>query len=295
MNYNIIYYITMNEKQYNNNIKKIVKLMSMESKVNIVGSAKIRRNIYYSDYDSFSTVKGKNENMIYNHFKSVFEIIKNSENTIITDFKLGENTKGEPLRWTYEEIKRKENNGITFDDAIKQKSIIKMDIVTLHNGRFIEITEVYNIYIDGESNSDYSIENIRKELIDDMNEQIKEGNIMKALKRKYSLLNLDNKDKMIREKLIDYFNSPIGLLNRCKSDLETLLIVIESPKFDIDEIRNSLQLLKESISAFPVENNLEMISMMKTKDKMKVPIYKMINILKMYINKHAKNMFNRFS
>ena len=27
------------EKQYNNNIKKIVKLMSMESKVNIVGSA----------------------------------------------------------------------------------------------------------------------------------------------------------------------------------------------------------------------------------------------------------------
>ena len=285
----------MNEKQYNNNIKKIVKLMSMESKVNIVGSAKIRRNIYYSDYDSFSTVKGKNENMIYNHFKSVFEIIRNSENTIITDFKLGENSKGEPLRWTYEEIKRKENNGITFDDAIKQKSMIKMDIVTLLNGRFIEITEVYNIYIDGESNSDYSIENIRKELIDDMNEQIKEGNIMKALKRKYSLLNLDNKDKMIREKLIDYFNSPIGLLNRCKSDLETLLIVIESPKFDIDEIRNSLQLLKESISAFPVENNLEMISMMKTKDKMKVPIYKMINILKMYINKHAKNMFNRFS
>ena len=241
MNYNIIYYITMNEKQYNNNIKKIVKLMSMESKVNIVGSAKIKRNIYYSDYDSFETVKGKNENMIYNHFKSVFEIIKNSENTIITDFKLGENAKGEPLRWTYEEIKRRENNGISFEDALKQKSIIKMDIVTLLNGRFIEISEVYNIFIDGESNSDYSKDNIRKELINDMNEQIKEGNFMKALKRKYSLLNLDNKDKAVREKLIDYFNSPIGLLNRCKSDLETMLLVIESPKFYIDEIRNSLQ------------------------------------------------------
>jgi prefoldin subunit 5 len=100
---------------------------------------------------------------------------------------------------------------------------------------------------------------------------------------------------MIREKLIDYFNSPIGLLNRCKSDLETLLIVIENSKFDIDEIRNSLQMLKESISAFPVENDIEEISKLKTKDKMKVPIYKQINILKMYINKHAKNMFNRFS
>jgi hypothetical protein len=258
------------EKQYNNNIKKIVELMSMESKINIVGSAKIKRNIYYSDYDSFMTVKGKTKNIIYNHFMSVFKIIKSVDNTIITDFKLGENSKGEPLRWTYEEIKRRENNGITFEDALKQKSIIKMDVVTLLNGRFIEISEVYNIYFDGESNSDYSIENIRKELTDDMNEMIKEGNLMKALKRKYSLLNLDNKDKMIREKLIDYFNSPIGLFNRSKSDLETLLIVIESPKFDIDEIRNSLQMLK-------------------------VPIYKQINRLKMYINKHALNMFKRFS
>jgi hypothetical protein len=79
---------------------------------------------------------------------SVFEIIKSVENTIITDFELGENSKGEPLRWTYEEIKRKDNNGITFEDALKQKSMIKMDTVTLHDGRFIEISEVYNIYID---------------------------------------------------------------------------------------------------------------------------------------------------
>ena len=84
-------------------------------------------------------------------------------------------------------------------------------------------------------------------------------------------------------------------MNRCKSDLETLLIVIENSKFDIDEIRNSLQMLKESISAFPVENSLEEISKLKTKDKMKVPIYKMILRLKEFINKHAQNMLKRFS
>ena len=155
-----------------------------------------------------------------------------------------------------------------------------MDIVTLQNGKFIEISEVYNIYVDGESNSDYSKENIRKELTDDMKEQIQEGNLMKALKRKYSILNLDNKDKAVREKLIDYFNSPIGLLNRCKSDLETMLIVIDSKKFDIEEIKNSLELLKEIISSFPVENNLEEISKLKTKELMKVPIYKQINRLR---------------
>ena len=106
----------------------------MESKINIVGSAKIKRNIYAADYDSFETV-------IYNHFKSVFQRIKKSENTIITDFKLGE-FRGKALRWDNEAIKRRENNGIIFDDALKQKSIIKMDIVTLLNGRFIERTEV---------------------------------------------------------------------------------------------------------------------------------------------------------
>ena len=284
----------MNQKEYNNNIKKIVKLMSLESKVNIMGSAKVKRSIFYSDYDSFSTVKGKNENMIYNHFKSLFEIIKSSENTIITDFKMGE-FRGKALRWDYEAIKKRENNGITFEQALKMKSIIKMDVITLMNGRFIEITEVYNIFIDGESNFDYTKENVRKELTDDMLKQIQEGNFMKALKRRYSLLNLDNKNKAEREKLIDYFNSPIGLLNRSKSDLETMLTVIQSPKFDIDEIRNSLQMLKEAISAFPVENNLEMISKLKTKQNMKVPIYKMILRLKEFINKHAENTFRRFS
>ena len=57
-----------------------------------------------------------------------------------------------------------------------------------------------------------------KELIDDMTEQIKDGNYMKALQRKFSLLNLDDKNKAVREKLIDYFNSPIGLINRAKAD-----------------------------------------------------------------------------
>jgi hypothetical protein len=76
------------EKIYLESFEKVVENMG-KSKVNIVGSAKIKRNIYYSDYDFFETVKGMNENMIYNHFMSVFEIIRNSENTIITDFKSG--------------------------------------------------------------------------------------------------------------------------------------------------------------------------------------------------------------
>ena len=49
----------MVKKEFHNKIIKINKLMSLESKVNIIGSAAVRRNLYYSDYDSFETVKGK--------------------------------------------------------------------------------------------------------------------------------------------------------------------------------------------------------------------------------------------
>jgi len=153
----------------------------------------------------------------------------------------------------------------------------------------------YNIYIDASSNADYTKENVRHELMHDMQEQIKEGNFMKALKRRYIILNLDNKNKAESEKLIDYLNSSIGLLNRCKSDLETMLTVNQSPKFDIDEIRNYLQMIKKAISAFPVENNLELISKLKTKQNMKVLIYKKFLRLKEFINKHAENTFRRFS
>ena len=66
----------MNQKEYNNKINRLSKLMSLESKVNIVGSAKIKRSIYYSDYDNFETVKGKSINLIYNHFRSVFIVEK---------------------------------------------------------------------------------------------------------------------------------------------------------------------------------------------------------------------------
>lgn len=285
----------MVRKEFHNKIIKINKLMSLESKVNVVGSSKIKRNLYYSDYDSFETVKGKNVNTIYNHFKSLFEIINDSENTVISDFKLG-SLKGEPLRWTYEHIKNRNNNGVSFEDALRQKEMIKLDIITLLNGRFIEISEVYNIYLDGSSNYNESKESIIESITTEMNEHFRDGNYMKVLKRFYSLKKLEdeNKNKYMLNNLVDYFNSPIGLLYRCKSDLETMLIVIDSYKFDLEEIRNSLQYLKEIISAFPVENNLNNISLLKTKEEMKLPIHKQVLILKRFINKDSEKIIRYY-
>jgi hypothetical protein len=37
----------MNSKQINDKVKEIGELMSFESKINVIGSANVKRNLYY--------------------------------------------------------------------------------------------------------------------------------------------------------------------------------------------------------------------------------------------------------
>ena len=41
------------------------------------------------------------------------------------------------------EMKKNNNNGYTFEEALLQKSTIKMDITIILDGRFMEITGVF--------------------------------------------------------------------------------------------------------------------------------------------------------
>jgi hypothetical protein len=275
-------------KEINNNIKIIGKLMSLESKINIVGSANVKRNLYYSDYDLFQKVRGKSKQLIYNHFKAIFNIIKSSSNVVISDFKLGEDDKGESLRWDYNDIMKGENGGVSFKDALKMESIIKLDIIIYVNGRFIEISEVYNVYLDGKSNMNYSKDEVIKELTEDYKELVNDGNYFKALKRMYSIIKLNDENDSRLNILVDYFNQPIGLLYRCKSDLETINIILTYNKFTLEQIKNSLQMIKEIVSAFPITNNINQISTLTNKDKMKIQLTKQIKIIKDYVNMDAK-------
>jgi hypothetical protein len=72
-----------------------------------------------------------------------------------------------------------------------------------------------------------------------------------------------------------------------------MLLVLDSPKFNLREIRESLQLLKETISAFPVVNDLEEISKKKKKNEMKPLLRRQIRTLKKNINEQAKQFINQ--
>lgn len=279
-------------KLFNNKVSQIGSIMSLESKVNVVGSASIQRSIYYSDYDLFETIQNKTSTVILNHFRSVFNIIKSAPNTVISDFKCGSSPNGSPLRWDYSEIQSGVNNGVSFDEAIQQKGIIKLDIISFINGRFVEITEVYNVKINGKSNMDYTNEEVVKSITADYKDEVKKLNFMKALKKMYSISKLINNKDPLLDILVTYFNSPIGLLYRCKADLETILTILSYNKFELKDIIESLQTLKEQISAFPVNNDIEKISKIKLKADMKTQLKKQIQNINDFVNRDAKKFIS---
>ena len=65
-------------------------MIFIESKVNVVGSASIKRSLYYSDYDLFEHVNNKSESIIYAHLLGLFNKIHVLDNIVISDFKLGD-------------------------------------------------------------------------------------------------------------------------------------------------------------------------------------------------------------
>ena len=275
-------------KKFNKTIEKIGKIISIESKINVVGSANVKRSIYYSDYDLYEQVDDKSFGQLYSHFKSIYTIFDKTDNIIISDFKMG------GMHWTQNDVINKIKNGVSFDDAIKMKSIIKLDIICLLNGRFIEISEVYRICFKNDCNMDYSKDEVIKNITNEYKEEIKDGNYMKGLKKTYSLMKLHDENDPKLNKLVDYFNSSIGLLYRTNSYLKTLLLAMEFKKFKLDDFTSSLEIIKETLSAFPVENNIDKIIKISTKNKMKLAIRKQITVLNNYINKNAKVFIRTF-
>jgi len=66
----------MNHKKvYQKAIESIGDTLTIESKVNVVGSANIQRHIYCSDYDLFEEINNKSPGQIYSYFRSIYNVL----------------------------------------------------------------------------------------------------------------------------------------------------------------------------------------------------------------------------
>jgi hypothetical protein len=169
---------------------ELFELVSITNKYRIEGSSNIEKIINYRDIDLLEIAKKQNHKDILEHFKHVFEEIKTFPRVVITDFKCGTKN-GAALRWTNDDLIKGEKKGVTFFDALKMESTIKLDVV-VNLDRFLEITTVYDF---GTNYVEISDEAFIKDLTNDYEKQVKADNLYKAMKRMFLIMKITDKKK----------------------------------------------------------------------------------------------------
>ena len=286
-----------NIKDFNNNLTSLFSVLGISGKYKIIGSSNIKNIRYNSDYDLESQFEVQDKNpesiykKIYQHFKDIFISASKDPNQFIIDLKCGVDSSGEPIRWKKNNILNGEDK---FIEALKQKSTIKLDLVYLLNGSFTEISDNYYLKVGNCTNFEKPTKkNIKKSVEEDYNTLIQNGNYYKALKRRFILNKLGGKKN---DKLIEFFNSSIGILNKAKSDIDTLIILFEQSfrPVKLDDIRNALQQIKQNLSynlELDLSSEIDAICKIKNRNEMEKVLVEVRTVLNNYINARAKKDF----
>jgi hypothetical protein len=146
------------ERDIKSNVKKlkdVFDIISLTTKYKVIGSSNLRNIRYNSDFDlaDFYENSKPSTDKIVKYFQFIYKTLDSKDSySFITDFKCGLNTDGEALKWTKQEvIKNKklllDGYSITLNEAIQEKSTIKIDVISYINNTFIEISENYYIKI----------------------------------------------------------------------------------------------------------------------------------------------------
>jgi hypothetical protein len=290
--------IKKDKQDFNYNLINTFNILSISGNYNIVGSSSLKSIYYNSDIDLNEKDNFNSYKIVYDKFKYIFQTCKENPNLFITDFKCGLNNKNEPFRWTYKDIMKGYIGKKSFEDCLKDKSMIQLDLVYLLNGLFVEISEVYFFKIQNHTNyydNEFDTNNIKSNIQKEIHELLNEGKYFKALKRIFSILQIEKNTKPIVTKLISFFNSETGILYKANADLNILLILIDNKfrKPNIDDIKNNLQAIKQNLSIQTQTHKncsiiIDDICKQNNINNMKLYIYKLSEYLQKIYNREAK-------
>lgn len=242
-------------EDYPERIKKLFEMLKYNNqKIIVIGSASLKGQKYFSDYD-LKTFIVKHPNMAseaYEQFSKIITKIENYKNIYITELKL-EKLKGDSIKWTPDQPFDQERFYNNFD--INNIDFFKIDLIVKIGHILNDVNIVYKfvdepVDLSEKKMSEKEIEDLKKAVVD----YEKDKNYYKALKRKYSIYS-DANDKEKIDILNKLFNSEIGKLYRTKSILSTIL---NFQKYYKDDESNKMvdETLKH-IKEIKYKNNLE--------------------------------------
>lgn len=203
------------------------------------------------------------------------------------------------LRWEPEEIiagvkKLYPDREKLFVDAIKDKTIIKIDVIAYIDNIFTEFSNIFE-FVRGE-NIDIKKNEFIHNIISDFMYYVENGNLFKALKRFYSLSKISKDEKMIKH-LIELFNSDLGLLYKIIGNIKTLLLLLEEGYYPREKMLDELQILKYEISniyEFPIKHSIyDIIDKVENYDDIE-KFYVAIDDIKNYLEKILENQTQKW-
>jgi len=270
------------KNSFNTELTDTFAKMSISNRhYNLVGSSQLLKTQYTTDYDLSELFEEDTKdpekiyNKIYDFFVELFKEFKKNPNTYITDFKSG-NMAGVPHRWTLDLLLKMKSR---FIKTLKQKAMIKLDCVYVLNGLFTEVSMVYAIRVGQYANfneSDFDKANLVRELKNDIISYTKEHNYLKVLKRKYSLFKATETKLPLQEKLLNFFNSPIGILYKAVADLKTYILMKEQDfrRVSKEAFYKCQQIIKQNLNTFNLQTVFRVL------DKPKLTIKQVESIIK---------------
>ena len=137
-------------------------------------------------------------------------------------------------------------------DAVMDKTRMKIDLLGKVGNQFVEVSEIYSIKNKDGSNV---VKKSKEEECDEYEDEIhyySKTNSFKALKRLFSALKLDGEKENLpaMEKLVTFFNSQVGYLNKIRNELGILELLLtqdfRKPKWE--DVEANLQYIKEQVS-----------------------------------------------
>jgi len=236
------------QSQYHDELKKLIKLFQYhKTPLQLKGSASLASQRYPADYDLSCVLTHPDKAQFYDFIQELLVVIKGLPDIWFIELKL-QTKQGKKVRvFPGMPFKRQE-----WDKVWSSLAFVKIDLVARIDGRFTEVSVMYNIG-EGEEAGNY-----RKSLEDDIKELSKEGKWYKVLKRRFNLAKADkNKKELLR--LSKIFNGEMGEEYQLLSTLEAVdkaLVFAQDPQ-TIQKAVNQLKDLKLPPSINDIEGWME--------------------------------------
>jgi hypothetical protein len=213
----------LEKRVHNDDVLNLISNLRFEKQpMELVGSASLRNQRFFSDYDFFSVIGQTSPKNTFDGIKAMLHKISLNPNYYPIELKMqlknGEKIKKfVPIALDFDSFK-KVYNDIDF---------IKFDMVLYTDFHFVEVSAIYKL----DTTKPFTKEDYTKNLADDIKDFKAKKKYYKILKRWFNIFEVNNmKDKLVE--LTKFFNSESGKLYQYKSNIEAIQLVKQYYKHD---------------------------------------------------------------